>query len=64
MIGCWAEARTTELTIDRSELIDARWGTRAAAQRMLRGEHEEGIIVPGPHSIAHALIDSFAESGA
>ena len=64
MIGCWAEARTTELTIDRSELIDARWVTRAAAQRMLRGEHEEGIIVPGPHSIAHALIVSFAESGA
>ncbi|MGI9381810.1 MAG: NAD(+) diphosphatase [Methyloligellaceae bacterium] len=63
MIGCWAEARTTELSIDRSELVDARWVTRAEAGRMLRGEHEEGISVPGPHSIAHALILSFAESG-
>ncbi len=62
MIGCWAEALTTELSLDDSELIDARWATREEIRRMLQGRHEEGITVPGPHSIAHALILSFAES--
>ena len=63
MIGCWAEALTTELTLDDSELLDARWVTRAEVRRMLQDRHEEGITVPGPHSIAHALILSFAEGG-
>lgn len=63
MIGCWAEALTTDVTLEEDELYDARWFTREDVRLMMAGKHPEGITVPGPHSIAHALIRSFAESG-
>jgi NAD+ diphosphatase len=62
MIGCWAEALTTELTLEEAELWDARWFTRAEVRAMLEERHAEGITVPGAQSIAHALIRSFVES--
>jgi NAD+ diphosphatase len=63
MIGCWAEALTTDVTLEEDELYDARWFSRAEVRQMLAGEHSEGITVPGPHSIAYALIRSFVEAG-
>lgn len=63
MIGCWAEALTTELTLEEEELHDARWFTRDEIRQMMAGKHPEDITVPGPHSIAHALIRSFVEAG-
>lgn len=63
MIGCWAEALTTDLTLEEDELYDARWFTRDEVKQMMAGEHPEEISVPGPHSIAYALIKSFADSG-
>lgn len=64
MIGCWAEALTTELTLDPEELVDARWFTREEVIDMLAERHAEGLTVPGPHSIACMLIQSFVENGA
>lgn len=61
MVGCWAEALTTELTLEEDELWDARWFTREEVRQMLDETHPEGLTVPGPHSIAHALITSFVE---
>jgi len=61
MIGCWAQALTTDVTLEENELHDARWFTRAEVRQMMAGEHPEEIGVPGPHSIAHALIKSFAD---
>lgn len=63
MIGCWAQALTTAITLEEDELYDARWFTRDEVRQMMAGEHPEEITVPGPHSIAYALIRSFAESG-
>ena len=63
MIGCWAEALTTELTLEEEELWDARWFTRDEVRQMLAGEHVDGLTVPGSHSIAYALIRSFVDSG-
>lgn len=63
MIGCWGEALTTDVTLEEDELYDARWFSRAEVRQMLAGEHSEGITVPGPHSIAYALIKSFVEAG-
>lgn len=61
MVGCWAQALTTDVELEEEELYDARWFTREEVHQMLAGEHPEEITVPGPHSIAHALIKSFAD---
>jgi len=60
MFGCWAHALTTDITIDEEELIDARWFTRDDIHAMLAESHPDGYTVPGAHSIAWALIKSFA----
>lgn len=61
MVGCWAEALTTELSLEEEELYDARWFTREEIRQMLTEAHPEGFTVPGSHSIAYALIKSFVE---
>lgn len=60
MIGCHALADEPALTIDRTELEDARWFTRdevvdavAAADR---NEPGEAFRAPGRHAIANALL--------
>ncbi len=62
MIGCHAQALTEEIVIDRQELEDARWFTRAEITAMLKGEHPEGILCPPPIAIAHWLVRAFAEA--
>lgn len=61
MFGCWAHALTTDITIDEEELIDARWFTRDDIRAMMAESHPDGYTVPGAHSIAWALIKSFAD---
>ena len=61
MLGCFAEALTEELTVDLTELEDARWVTRAEAAQMLTRTHPDGIISPPPHAIAHHLLRAFVE---
>ncbi|MHA1164510.1 MAG: NAD(+) diphosphatase [Alphaproteobacteria bacterium] len=63
MVGCWAQALTRELTLEEEELHDARWFTRDEVLQMMEDKHPQGFTVPGPHSIAHALIKSFVEKG-
>lgn len=62
MVGCWARAITTELTLDEEELWDARWFSRDEVMEMMDERHGQGFTVPGPHSIAHSLIRSFVEN--
>ncbi|GAB4229721.1 MAG: NAD(+) diphosphatase [Methyloligellaceae bacterium] len=64
MIGCWAEALSSDLVIDAEELWDARWFSRPEVVQMIEERHPDGLTVPGSHSIAHALIKSFVEQGA
>jgi NAD+ diphosphatase len=61
MIGCHAQALTEEITIDRDELEDARWFSRAECASMLAGAHPQGIACPAPLAIAHWLIKAFVE---
>ena len=56
MIGCLVEAASTEITIDRQELEDARWFTRDEVKAMLAGHHPEGISCPFPMAIAHHIV--------
>ena len=63
MIGCHAEARSTEIVVDRNELQDARWFDRAEVARMLMRQHPDGLATPPPVAIAHHIIRAFVEGG-
>jgi NAD+ diphosphatase len=58
MIGCTSVAETTEIEIDRTELDDARWFTRAELEdaRAAGREGNELLIFPQPFAIAWHLI--------
>jgi NAD+ diphosphatase len=61
MIGCHAEALTTEVDRDAEELEDCRWFDREEVRLMLSGTHPQGLKAPFPMAIAHHLIKAFAE---
>jgi NAD+ diphosphatase len=62
MIGCLARATTSEVTVDKTELDDARWFTRAQVLAALRSPGEAELFVPPPLAIAHHLIRTWAEA--
>jgi NAD+ diphosphatase len=61
MIGCHAEALSTDVNRDAEELEDCRWFERDEVRQMLDGSHPEGLKAPFPMAIAHQLIKAFAE---
>ncbi len=63
MIGCHAEAISSEITVDYNELEDARWFTRDEAAAMLARRHESGLSTPPPVAIAHHIIRAWVENG-
>jgi NAD+ diphosphatase len=63
MIACFARATQTTLTIDATELEDARWFTRAEVATMLQGEHPDALSAPKPYAIAHHLLQHFVRHG-
>jgi NAD+ diphosphatase len=61
MLGFYGEALTTELAIDREELVDAMWVTRD----FLRGPHDpEKFRLPRADSIARRLIEDWIDGSA
>src|SRR6185295_15950074 len=46
MIGCHAEALSSEIVIDRTELDDARWFDREEVAQMLTHQHRHGFTAP------------------
>ena len=62
MIGCMAEARTTDITVDRDELEDARWFTRGElARAILEPAQSSDLFVPPPMAIGHHLIRDWVD---
>ena len=61
MIGCHAEALTREIVVDRAELEDARWFSKAEVATMLLRKHPDGLTIPPPVAIAHHLIRAWLE---
>ena len=59
MIGCLAEADTTDINMDDEEMTDVRWFDRSEVLLALEGRSEE-LTVPGPIAIAHHLIKAWA----
>jgi NAD+ diphosphatase len=57
MIGCHARALDDALTIDETELDDARWFTRAEVDHAMRNAGENAaFIAPPPQAVAHTLM--------
>ncbi len=56
MIGCSAEALDDKITVDLTELEDARWFDRAEAMLLLKRTHPDGLTGPHPFAIAHHLL--------
>jgi NAD+ diphosphatase len=61
MVGCHAEALTTEITIDPVELEDARWFDRDEVALMLLRQHPDGLLTPPPIAIAHHIIRAWVQ---
>lgn len=62
MIGCHADAATTEISMDDEEMADVRWFHRDEVLLALAGE-SENLAVPAPIAIAHHLIKAWASNG-
>jgi NAD+ diphosphatase len=56
MIGCLARATSRAITIDPTELEDARWFERDEVAAMFDKRHPERLSAPNPMAIAHHIV--------
>ncbi|HVE08791.1 MAG TPA: NAD(+) diphosphatase [Paraburkholderia sp.] len=63
MIGCFARATDSDIVVDKNELEDARWFSRAEVASMLAGTHPDGLSAPKPYAIAHHLLKAYVAHG-
>ena len=61
MIGCHADAATSEITMDEGEMTDVRWFTRKDVLSGLAGTNEN-LALPGSIAIAYHLITAWAKN--
>ena len=59
MIGCHADAATTNIAFDAEEMSDVQWFSREEVLLALQ-ERSEILAIPGPTAIAHHLIRAWA----
>jgi len=57
MFGCHADAESAELTIDKTELDDARWFSREEVATALRGDPDAPFMAPPKAAIARTLLE-------
>lgn len=57
MVGCTAMAEGRDLTIDTTELEDARWFTRAEIAAAMQGDPNASFLAPPGAAIARTLIE-------
>jgi NAD+ diphosphatase len=62
MIGCHAAALSKEITVDRTELEDARWFSHDEVVAMLLHRHPDGLTVAHPIAIAYHIIRAWVEA--
>ena len=62
MIGCHADAVTTDIRMDKVEMADVSWFHREEVLLALEGKSEI-LAVPGPIAIAYHLIKAWAKYG-
>lgn len=62
MIGCWARAIDRELTIDLTELDDARWFSRSEVEAALAGDPDAPFLPPPKTAIARTLLERWVSA--
>ncbi len=60
MIGCTAEAKSTDIKPAADEISDAIWVTRQELGKLLESGEEGALELPGDYSIANRLMRDFA----
>jgi NAD+ diphosphatase len=60
MIACTARASSSAVTLDRTELEDAFWASRAEVAAAFAGEEGARFLAPPPYAIAHTLLRHWA----
>ncbi len=63
MIGCFAQAESRSVEVDRVELEDARWFSREETMALIERRHRDGLMAPTPMAIAHHLLKHWAYKG-
>jgi NAD+ diphosphatase len=61
MLGFFAEATTTHITVDPEEIESAQWIDRKTVRAVLAGAEDQGFRLPNRISISHWLIRRWAE---
>lgn len=61
MIGCHAYTDDKTITIDTTELDDARWFTREEVAHAMTGAEDGAFIAPPPFAVAHHLLKWWLE---
>ncbi len=56
MIACLSSTVDEEITIDTTELEDARWFSRAEVGAAMAGAPDAAFVAPPPFAIAHSLL--------
>jgi NAD+ diphosphatase len=63
MIGCLGLAGSLELAIDKTEIEDARWFTRAeVVEALAKGRESASFVPPPPQAIAYHLLQWWLET--
>ena len=63
MLGCLGFADSLELAIDKTEIEDARWFTRAdVAEALAKGRDSASFVPPPPQAIAYHLLRWWLET--
>jgi NAD+ diphosphatase len=57
MVGCTSRALSSKLTVDLSELEDARWFTRDEVAAAIAGRADAPFLPPPRHAIARTLLE-------
>ncbi|MCH8860981.1 MAG: NAD(+) diphosphatase [Proteobacteria bacterium] len=61
MIGCYAEALTTDINLDGHELEDALWLDKKVVRDILAGSQDGPVLVPTRMAIAATLLRNWVE---
>ncbi|WP_435299513.1 NAD(+) diphosphatase [Timonella sp. A28] len=61
MLGFFAQAQSTDITVDEHEIRQARWFSR---EELRQAVHDGDVTLPGRISIARALIEHWLAGGA
>jgi NAD+ diphosphatase len=61
MLGCTAQALSQDVRVDGTEIVEARWLTKAQARSWVADGMWDGMKISPPIAIAHHLIRDWAE---